>query len=226
VWEHHRALPAIEPDAKEALVRWSFVLDQLEQDPMALDRELDWVLKKKLLDRTLAEALAGMPVDAAWRRLADFGAANAALEAHAPDEELATNDVPKRLEERLGRERFAALSQKLPPSLSWSDFGPVRRAWLRLKVVDLRYHEVSVEGGYYDWFVRDGLVVRALEPDDVQRALHDAPPRTRARIRGDFVKNASSYLACRVGWDKVVIEPRGEPVKTISLADPYRFEMP
>ncbi len=226
-WDHHRSLASVDPDLKEALVRWSFVLDQLEQDPMALDRELDWVLKKRFLDRTLAEELPGVPLDAAWRRLADFGAANAALEAAAPDVDFSGSAEPAAvLDARLGAAKVAALARSLPAGLSWSDFAPVRRAWLRLKVVDLRYHEVSVEGGYYDWFLKDGLVVRALEAEDVERALTDPPPGTRARIRSEFVRNAPNYLACRVGWDKVVIEPRGESARTISLADPYRSQLP
>jgi len=35
---------------KDILKKWEFVLDQLEQDPMRLDRHLDWVIKKKLIE--------------------------------------------------------------------------------------------------------------------------------------------------------------------------------
>lgn len=224
-WNHHRTLATVDPDTKEALVRWSFVLDQLEQDAMALDRELDWVLKKRFLDRTLEEALPGLPLEVAWKRLVDFGATNAALEVVAPSVAFdGTGEPEKVLLAELGPERLARLARSLPAGLTWSDFAPVRRAWLRLKVVDLRYHEVSTEGGYYDWFLKDGLVVRALEKDEVERAMSEPPPRTRAKLRAEFVKNGHNYLACRVGWDRVVIEPRGEATRTISLADPYRFE--
>ena len=41
--------------------------------------------------------------------------------------------------------------------LSLEDFPAARRAWLRLKVVDLKYHELSTEGGYFDWLEKDGL---------------------------------------------------------------------
>ncbi len=225
-WNHHRALPAVDPDTKEALVRWGFVLDQLAQDPMALDRELDWVLKRRLLDRTLAEALPDLSPAVAWRRLEEMGPINAALEADAPDVELSSQaPVEQVLVERLGKDRVYALTRTLPRGLTLEDFRAVRQAWLRLKVIDLRYHEVSVEGGFYDWLAKDGLVARVLAADEVERALFDPPPRTRAKIRGDYVKNSSSYLACRVGWDRVVIEPRGEPSRTIDLKDAYRFEV-
>jgi proteasome accessory factor A len=35
---------------KDVLVRWEYVLDRLEQDPMTLTRELDWVIKRDLLE--------------------------------------------------------------------------------------------------------------------------------------------------------------------------------
>jgi proteasome accessory factor A len=229
-WEHHRSLgPAVEPEARDALVRWSFVLDQLGQGPQGLDRELDWVLKKRILDRTLEDALPGVELEAAWDRIVLWGSVNAALEAKAPEEEfpgeLVGPAVLEVLRAKLGPRRVAKLARRLPPDVAWTDFPAVRRAWLRLKVVDLRYHELSREGGYYDWFQRDGLVARELTAEEIARAETDPPQKTRARIRGDFVKKAPSYRACKVGWDRVVIEPRGEPKRTISLADPYRFEL-
>jgi proteasome accessory factor A len=35
---------------KDVLVRWEHVLDRLEQDPMTLNRELDWVIKQDLIE--------------------------------------------------------------------------------------------------------------------------------------------------------------------------------
>src|SRR5262249_19712189 len=35
---------------KDVLVRWEYVLDRLEQDPMSLARELDWVIKRHLIE--------------------------------------------------------------------------------------------------------------------------------------------------------------------------------
>jgi proteasome accessory factor A len=220
-WEHFRKAPDVDADTKEALVRWGFVLDQLAQDPLSLDRELDWVLKKRLLDRTLEEAL---PEDG-WAKLATFGAINAALEESSPDIELPASGgdaVRAAVVAALGARAAARLERGLPADVSWSQLPAVREAWLRIKLADLRYHEISVEGGFYDWFAKDGLVARVLEPGAIERALHDPPADTRARIRGEFVRNAASYRACRVGWDRVVIEPRGEPPRTISLEDPYK----
>ena len=42
----------VEPDEtiKEILAKWEYVLTCLKQDPMQLDREIDWVIKKNLID--------------------------------------------------------------------------------------------------------------------------------------------------------------------------------
>lgn len=37
------------PMVKDVLVRWETVLDKLDQDPMQLDRELDWVAKRRMI---------------------------------------------------------------------------------------------------------------------------------------------------------------------------------
>jgi Pup amidohydrolase len=40
---------------KDVLVRWEYVLDRLEQDPMLLNRELDWVIKRHLIENYMAK---------------------------------------------------------------------------------------------------------------------------------------------------------------------------
>src|SRR5207244_9139189 len=42
---HELTLPV-----KEVLVRWEETLDKLERDPRELDRELDWVAKRALIE--------------------------------------------------------------------------------------------------------------------------------------------------------------------------------
>lgn len=40
----------LDPMCEDILRKWSYVLDALEEDPMQLDREIDWVIKKRLID--------------------------------------------------------------------------------------------------------------------------------------------------------------------------------
>jgi proteasome accessory factor A len=39
----------IDPITKDVLVRWEQVLERLAEDPMQLDREVDWVIKRKVI---------------------------------------------------------------------------------------------------------------------------------------------------------------------------------
>ena len=39
----------IDPITKDVLVRWESALERLAEDPMLLDREIDWVIKRKLI---------------------------------------------------------------------------------------------------------------------------------------------------------------------------------
>ncbi len=41
---------ALSPITKEVLIRWESVLEQLDQDPTALNREIDWVAKRALIE--------------------------------------------------------------------------------------------------------------------------------------------------------------------------------
>jgi proteasome accessory factor A len=43
-----------EPWAREVLARWERTLDRLAEDPMALGRELDWVIKHQLIENYIA----------------------------------------------------------------------------------------------------------------------------------------------------------------------------
>jgi proteasome accessory factor A len=40
----------LDPVTKDVLARWGHVLDRLEHDPMSLSRELDWVIKRDLIE--------------------------------------------------------------------------------------------------------------------------------------------------------------------------------
>jgi proteasome accessory factor A len=44
-----------EPWVRDILARWSSVLDRLAQDPMTLNRELDWVIKRELIESYMAK---------------------------------------------------------------------------------------------------------------------------------------------------------------------------
>ncbi|MPZ51182.1 MAG: Pup--protein ligase [Acidimicrobiia bacterium] len=56
-WEYldrairHARNPGLPPELDKAISMWEHLLTQLERDPMSLDREVDWVMKRRIIDR-------------------------------------------------------------------------------------------------------------------------------------------------------------------------------
>lgn len=226
-WARERATPA----QREALVRWRSTLERLEQDPRGLDRELDWAIKLRLLSSALEEALPG-GADHAWALLAAWGPVNALLEAHAPATTFAPGDDPRRVVERaLGPWRARRARRHVARAgLDWSELPAVRAAWLRAKALELRYHELSSDGGPFPRLVEAGAVVQALDPAEVERARRAPPAGTRAARRARWVTSEEAHV--RVGWDHVLVGAgeaeddggAGEPPRRVDLSDPYRAD--
>ena len=51
----HKHIPTADLSevVRDVMETWEFVLDRLDEDPMSLDRHLDWVIKKRLIDAYL-----------------------------------------------------------------------------------------------------------------------------------------------------------------------------
>jgi proteasome accessory factor A len=47
---HKHLMPTTNPVMKDVLEKWEFVLDKIDEDPMQLDRYVDWVIKKRLIE--------------------------------------------------------------------------------------------------------------------------------------------------------------------------------
>jgi proteasome accessory factor A len=138
--------------------RWGYVLDQLAEDPMGLSREVDWVIKKRIL------------------------------------------------ENYMGRR-----------GVDWDDE--------RVLVMDLQYHNISRMKGLYYLAETKGLVKREFEEADVQNALENPPQTTRAKIRGDFVREANKLKkSYSVDWGYLKLN--GHFQKTVICKDPFRSNDP
>lgn len=226
VWRHCQSLPEVDPESKDALVRWNFVLDRLADDPRTLDRELDWVIKLKLLQQALRESLPELKDP--WIALAAWGPINAEIEAKAPHLELglaSTSDAAQRaLRSSLGPLAFRRACRHVRANnLDWGSLAPVRHAYLRLKTIDLKYHEISTDGGYYDWLCRDGAVARILDPERVANADSEAPQGTRAQVRAQVIRRYAGQedQRVRVGWDTLVFEVEHGESRVVRIDDPY-----
>ena len=110
-------------EEKQALSMWEHCMQAIEQDPLTLEREVDWVIKYHLLERYKAK-----------------------------------HDI------ELGDPKSALL--------------------------DLQYHDVNQKRGVFYLMQRNGLVERILDDADVETVIDQPPQTTRARLRGEFVRQA------------------------------------
>ena len=57
-------------------------------------------------------------------------------------------------------------------------------------LLDLQYHDVNQTRGIFYLMQKNGLVERILDDADVETAIEQPPQTTRAKLRGDFVRQA------------------------------------
>jgi proteasome accessory factor A len=143
-----------DPLSRSVIDQWRHVLEKLERDPMQLDRELDWVIKRRWIDDYMA------------------------------------------------RHR-----------LTWRD--------PRVSLLDLQYHDIRPDKGVYYRLVRHGMVDRVTDDDAIEQAKHLPPQTTRARLRGEFIRQANlKGKDYRVDW--VYLKLNDPERETILCKDPFQ----
>ncbi|MFQ5897872.1 MAG: Pup--protein ligase [Candidatus Methylomirabilia bacterium] len=143
-----------DPVTKDIVPRWQETLEKLAQDPMQLNRELDWVIKKELI------------------------------------------------ETYMGRYR-----------LSWRD--------PKISLIDLQYHDIRPDRGLYYLLLKRDLVERIVTDETIEAAKHTPPQTTRARLRGDFIRQANLRgKDYRVDW--VYLKLNDPERETILCKDPFQ----
>jgi proteasome accessory factor A len=145
-----------DPVTKDLLARWGDTLDKLATDPMQLNREADWVIKKELIETYMT------------------------------------------------RHR-----------LSWRD--------PKVSLMDLQYHDIRPDRGLYYLLAKRDQVDRLITDEVVERAKHVPPQTTRARLRGEFIRQATlKGKDYRVDW--VYLKLNDPERETILCKDPFQSQ--
>jgi len=152
--EKHFSNTGADPGVADILSRWRSVLDRLAQEPMQLSRELDWVIKKELLESYMARK-----------------------------------------------------------GCDWTD--------ARIAMMDLQYHDIRSDKGLYYALERGGYVDRVLDPEEINRAIENPPPDTRAYFRGMCIKKFPKEVYA-ASWTSVLFDVGNTSIKKIALLDPLR----
>jgi proteasome accessory factor A len=91
----------------------------------------------------------------------------------------------------------------------------------KVALVDLAYHDVNRDRGLYYVLERRGGMERAVSERDVQRAMHDPPQTTRARLRGEFIRQAKQRRRdYTVDWVHLKLNDQAQ--RTVLCKDPFR----
>jgi proteasome accessory factor A len=91
----------------------------------------------------------------------------------------------------------------------------------KVALVDLAYHDVNRDRGLYYVLERRGQMERAVAERDVQRAMHDPPQTTRARLRGEFIRQAKQRRRdYTVDWVHLKLNDQAQ--RTVLCKDPFR----
>ena len=144
----------LDPIHKDVLVRWERVLGQLKEDPLQLDREVDWVIKHKIISGFMERK-----------------------------------------------------------KVSWDH--------PQVAMLDLQYHDSRPDKGLYHLLERRGEVDRIIEDEDIQRALQQPPPDTRAYFRGECIRRYGSAVF-GVNWDSISFNLGEDPIKRILMNEPLK----
>ena len=95
----------------------------------------------------------------------------------------------------------------------------------RLAQLDLAYHDINRDRGLFYLLQRRGRAARVLTDPEIFRAKVVAPPTTRAKLRGDFIKAAQRHHRdFTVDWVHLKLNDQAQ--RTVLCKDPFANEDP
>jgi proteasome accessory factor A len=93
----------------------------------------------------------------------------------------------------------------------------------RVAMLDLQYHDVNRNRGLYYLLQRRNKVDRIVEDTEVRRAMRTPPQTTRAKLRGEFIRQAKRKRRdFTVDWVHLKLNDQAQ--RTVLCKDPFRSE--
>jgi proteasome accessory factor A len=91
----------------------------------------------------------------------------------------------------------------------------------KIALMDLAYHDVNRNRGLYYLLDRRGRMERLVPEKQIQKAMRDAPQTTRARLRGEFIRQAKQRRRdYTVDWVHLKLNDQAQ--RTVLCKDPFR----
>jgi proteasome accessory factor A len=211
----------------------ALVLDMIEdgffdrdyslQSPVQAIRDISY-------DPTLSEAIKlrdGRTLTALQMQLEYLEYATRYVDSISPDP--ATQDVLARWTDVLTK--LESDPMQLSRELDWV----IKKAWInqfmdrhrlswrdpKVALLDLQYHDIRPEKGVYYRLALNDQVDRITDDETIEQAKHVPPQTTRARLRGEFIRQANlKGKDRRVDW--VYLKLNDPERETIVCKDPFQ----
>ena len=91
----------------------------------------------------------------------------------------------------------------------------------RVGMLDLQYHDVNRQRGLQHLLVRRGKMDRIVDDDEIEAAREHPPQTTRARLRGEFIREAKRRRRdFTVDWVHLKLNDQAQ--RTVLCKDPFR----
>jgi proteasome accessory factor A len=92
----------------------------------------------------------------------------------------------------------------------------------RLHLVDLQYADVRSDKGLYNRLAERGRMQRLIDPQRVDKAVHEPPEDTRAYFRGNCLARYADEVAA-ASWDSVIFDlPGYDSLQRVPTMEPLR----
>ncbi|RME03556.1 MAG: hypothetical protein D6805_05995 [Planctomycetota bacterium] len=205
-------------EVQEILKLWEQTLVALERkDWEFLSHNLDWAIKRAIFR------------SASWQNSLQpsFLQARPIIEWLAPYtcwERLTEEATPAEFRRALPSEVWQELQKKLQRAgLSWECFSSSLLLYYRLHKIDLKYHELHEEEGYF-FQLKDCLqsVDIGLDEESIALATLQPPRHTRACLRAELIRQSTFSREClaSITWGEYQLQA---PRKCrISFPDPFQ----
>ncbi|MFM9095597.1 MAG: Pup--protein ligase [Actinomycetes bacterium] len=93
----------------------------------------------------------------------------------------------------------------------------------RMVLIDISFHNIRKDRGIFYILEKNQLVNKIVDEEKVNNAIDFAPEKTRARLRGEFIKKAQEKKRdYTVDWVHLKINDQNQ--RTVVCKDPFKFE--
>lgn len=221
--EANLGAPFMPPWAAEVCRLWRDTLDGLESRSASLETVLDWPIKLSLFkERARRRGFA-------WESLPVWAEVLAVYFDRWKDWDLR----PERLDGHLLRflldhaQSFSKEKVRLARALGHHDLSlDDLEAYFALRAelaeIDIRFGMLGPTGIFAALDRQGVLNHRLLDADDIETAVEVPPDRSRARLRGKYIKQfTGKKTKYRCSWD-CIMSARGK--RKFDLSDPFRWD--